>query len=184
MDRDSGGPTAADIIADYSEESLTRIFREYGEERWAKRIAGFIVRERALSPISDTERLSEIIKAAIPASARREGPHPAKRCFQALRIELNDELGAVGRAADDFIDLLKPGGRLAVISFHSLEDRIVKDAFRKRESPCECPPGLPCVCGKQADARRITKKPLMADAAELNENPRSRSAKLRIIEKL
>ncbi|MDR0852385.1 MAG: 16S rRNA (cytosine(1402)-N(4))-methyltransferase RsmH [Clostridiales Family XIII bacterium] len=189
MDRseDGGvcGITAEDIVNGYGEQELARIIRIYGEERWAGRIAKFIVTEREKVPITDTERLVEIIKAAIPASARRDGPHPAKRTFQAIRIEVNDELGALSRAVHDFIDVLTPGGRLAIITFHSLEDRIVKEAFRKREDPCECPPGLPaCVCGKVSDVRRITHKPITASAAELSDNPRARSAKLRVLEKL
>jgi 16S rRNA (cytosine1402-N4)-methyltransferase len=120
----------------------------------------------------------------VPASARRDGPHPAKRTFQAIRIEVNDELGQLARAVNDFIDILAPGGRLAIISFHSLEDRIVKEAFQKRLNPCTCPPGLPCICGKTADVRKVTRKPVEASAEELESNPRSRSAKLRVLEKL
>ena len=176
---------AEDIVNGYSEQELCRIIRDYGEERWAKRIASFIVKERKRGRIESTGRLTEIIKQAIPAAARREGPHPAKRTFQAIRIEVNDELGALERGIGALTDVLKPGGRLAVITFHSLEDRIVKEAFRKRENPCECPPGVPtCVCGKKADARRVTKKPILPGEEEMAENHRSRSAKLRILEKL
>ncbi|MDR0357730.1 MAG: 16S rRNA (cytosine(1402)-N(4))-methyltransferase RsmH [Clostridiales Family XIII bacterium] len=177
--------TAKDVVNTYDEKRLARVIREYGEERWASRIAAFIVRAREKGPVLTTGALTDIVKAAIPASARRDGPHPAKRCFQAIRIEVNDELRSLRRAVDDFSDILAPGGRLAIISFHSLEDRIVKEAFRHRESPCECPPGLPaCVCGKTPDARRVNRKPITASEAELAANPRARSAKLRILEKL
>ena len=177
--------TARDVVNDYSEEELARIIRDYGEERWAKRIAAFIVRNRKETPIETTGRLTEIIKAAIPASARREGPHPAKRTFQAIRIEVNDELGELRRACDDYCDVLGPEGRLCVITFHSLEDRIVKDAFAKRLNPCICPKDLPvCVCGRKADVKKVTGKPITASEDELEENPRARSAKLRAIEKL
>jgi len=184
----SGGPEgfrAEDVVNEYSEGELSKVIRDFGEERWAKRIASFIVKEREQGRIQSTWRLTEIIKKAIPAAARREGPHPAKRTFQAIRIEVNDELGGLKRGIESFIDSLKPGGRLAVITFHSLEDRIVKEAFRKRENPCECPEGAPaCVCGKTGDARRVTKKPILPSAEEREENPRARSAKLRILEKL
>ncbi|MDR0519676.1 MAG: 16S rRNA (cytosine(1402)-N(4))-methyltransferase RsmH [Clostridiales Family XIII bacterium] len=177
--------TAYDVVNGYTKEELARIIKEYGEERWAGRIAAFIVKERARRPIETTHELVDVIKAAIPASARREGPHPAKRTFQAIRIEVNDELGQIERAADDFVDALNPGGRMAVITFHSLEDRIVKDAFKRRENPCTCPPDIPvCVCGKTPDARRVNRKPILPCAEEVASNPRARSAKLRIIEKL
>jgi len=182
---DSEGPRAEDVVNGYSEEELCRVIRDFGEERWAKRIASFIVAERGRGRISSTAELTEIIKRAIPAAARRDGPHPAKRTFQAIRIEVNDELGALKRGIGDFIDVLRPGGRIAVITFHSLEDRIVKEAFRGREDPCECPEGAPvCVCGKVRDAKRVTKKPIIPSAEEMEENPRARSAKLRILEKL
>ena len=182
---DNAGLRAEDVINDYSEEDLCRIIREYGEERWARRIAAFIARERKRGRIRSTGELSGIVKQAIPAAARRDGPHPAKRTFQAVRIEVNDELGALGRGIEEFIGVLRPGGRLAVISFHSLEDRIVKEAFRRHEDPCECPKGMPaCVCGKVADARRVTKKPVLPSAEEVDRNPRARSAKLRVLEKL
>ena len=182
---DEGGLTAEDVVNGYSEEELCRIIREFGEERWAKRIASFIVTERKRGRIRSTGELTEIIKRAIPAAARREGPHPAKRTFQAIRIEVNEELGALKRGIGEFIDVLKPGGRIAVITFHSLEDRIVKEAFRKREDPCECPDGAPvCVCGKVSDAKRVTRKPILPSTEETEENPRARSAKLRILEKL
>ncbi|MDR3364796.1 MAG: 16S rRNA (cytosine(1402)-N(4))-methyltransferase RsmH [Clostridiales Family XIII bacterium] len=182
---ENAGPSAADVINEYDEKELCRIIRDYGEERWAKRIASFIVDERRRGRIESTGELTEIIKRAIPAAARRDGPHPAKRTFQAIRIEVNDELGALERSLGAFIDVLKPGGRLAVITFHSLEDRIVKESFRKREAPCECPKGIPvCVCGKTADARRVTRKPILPTEGEMESNPRARSAKLRILEKL
>jgi 16S rRNA (cytosine1402-N4)-methyltransferase len=177
--------TAREIVNRYSEQDIARIIKEYGEERWARRIASRIVSSRKVEPIETTAQLTEIIKGAIPAAARREGPHPAKRSFQSLRIEVNDELGSLADSLTGFIDLLTKGGRLAVITFHSLEDRIVKETFVRRENPCECPPDLPeCVCGKKADVKRINRKPITAGAEELEENPRARSAKLRVIEKL
>ena len=182
---ENAGLCAEDVVNDYSEQELCRIIREYGEERWAKRIASFIASERKRGRIRSTGELAGIIKRAIPAAARREGPHPAKRAFQAIRIEVNDELGALGRGIEAFVDALRPGGRLAVITFHSLEDRIVKEAFRKHEDPCTCPKNAPaCVCGKAADARRVTKKPILPSEEERESNPRARSAKLRILEKL
>ena len=183
MDADSGF-TAEDVINTYDERKLADIIRKYGEERWASRIAQFIVKERQKEPIRSSGKLVEVIKAAVPASARREGPHPAKRTFQAIRIEVNDELGQLERAVDEFMDVLSPKGRLAIITFHSLEDRIVKEAFNRRANPCTCPPEFPvCVCGKIADVRKVTRKPLTAGEEELERNPRSRSAKLRVIEK-
>ncbi|MBQ4372210.1 MAG: 16S rRNA (cytosine(1402)-N(4))-methyltransferase RsmH, partial [Firmicutes bacterium] len=177
--------TAEDVVNGYPKEELARIIRDYGEERWAGRIADFIVRARAEKRLTSTFELVDVIKAAVPASARRDGPHPAKRTFQALRIEVNDELGQLRTAVDDFIDCLAPGGRLAIISFHSLEDRIVKESFQKRLNPCVCPPDLPvCVCGRKPDIKKVTRKPVTASAAELGANPRARSAKLRVIEKL
>ncbi|MDR1815606.1 MAG: 16S rRNA (cytosine(1402)-N(4))-methyltransferase RsmH [Clostridiales Family XIII bacterium] len=179
------GLTARDVVNTYGEEALTRIFYAYGEERWAKRIAAFLVKERAARPIETTDDLVRVIKAAVPVGARQGGPHPAKRVFQAIRIEVNDELGSLERALGAWIDALRSGGRLAVITFHSLEDRIVKDAFRGREDPCICPKDIPaCVCGRQADARRVTKKPVLPGTEETEANPRARSAKLRVIEKL
>jgi 16S rRNA (cytosine1402-N4)-methyltransferase len=177
--------TAYDVVNTYSRDELTRIISEYGEERWAKRIASFIVEERQKGPVESTEALVNIIKAAIPAKARRNGPHPAKRTFQAIRIEVNDELGQLADAVGEFFDVLNPGGRLCIISFHSLEDRIVKEAFNKRANPCTCPPEFPiCVCGKVADIKKISGKPIIPDEKELEENPRSRSAKLRVCEKI
>lgn len=178
------GLTAEDIVNEYSESEIHRIIKNYGEERWAKRIAEFIVKERKKKRISSSLELVSIIKKAIPKKARIDGPHPAKRTFQALRIEVNGELEGLARAVEDFIDILAPGGRLAVISFHSLEDRIVKEVFAGRLNPCTCPPQLPCVCGKTTDVKKVTGKPIMASEEEVKENPRSRSAKLRIIEKL
>jgi 16S rRNA (cytosine1402-N4)-methyltransferase len=184
MDTD-GTLTACDVVNGYSQDELTRIIRRYGEERWAGRIAAFIGKERERHPIETTGELVRVIKAAIPASARREGPHPAKRTFQAIRIEVNDELGQIERAVDAFADVLKPGGRMAVITFHSLEDRIVKEAFRRRENPCVCPAGAPvCVCGRVPDAKRVNRKPITPGENETAVNPRARSAKLRILEKL
>ena len=177
--------TAETVVNEYSRQQLAKIIKDYGEEKWAARIAQFIAEARKEKRITTTTELVEIIKQAVPAAARRDGPHPAKRTFQAIRIEVNDELGQLSRAVNDFIDILAPGGRLAIISFHSLEDRIVKEAFQKRLNPCTCPPDFPvCVCGKKPDVRKITGKPVEAGAEELAENPRSRSAKLRIIEKL
>ncbi len=172
--------TAYDVINNYDKNELRDIIRDYGEERWASRIADFVVKERARKPLETTTELVDVIKKAIPAKARREGPHPAKRTFQAIRIEVNDELGKLRIALDEFLDVLKPGGRLAVITFHSLEDRIVKETFKRRFDPCTCPPGLPmCVCGKVGDIERPSKVIFPTDE-EIEVNPRSRSAKLRI----
>ena len=177
--------SAYDVVNTYSEKDLARIIREYGEEKWASRIAQFIVRARAEAPIESTGALVDVIKAAIPAKARRTGPHPAKRTFQAIRIEVNDELGHLRQAVQKLPDLLAGGGRIAIITFHSLEDRIVKTEFDRRLDPCTCPKEFPvCVCGKKADVKKITRKPLTASDAELEINPRARSAKLRVIEKL
>ncbi len=177
--------SAEDVVNDYSEAELKRIIKEYGEERWASRIAEFIVKARTERRITSTGELVDIIKAAVPASARRDGPHPAKRTFQAIRIEVNDELGQLKKAAEDFIDVLDVKGRLAIITFHSLEDRIVKETFAKYINPCTCPPGLPvCVCGNKPLLKKITKKPVIAGEDELGKNPRSRSAKLRVVEKV
>ncbi|MDY5424407.1 16S rRNA (cytosine(1402)-N(4))-methyltransferase RsmH [Hornefia butyriciproducens] len=177
--------TAYDVVNSYDRDELTRIIREYGEERWASRIAAFIVRARAEKPVESTSELVELIKEAIPARARRSGPHPAKRTFQAIRIEVNDELGELSRAVDEYLDVMNPGGRLCIITFHSLEDRIVKQKLQKRADPCTCPPEFPvCVCGKKADIRKVTRKPIVAEASELDLNPRARSAKLRVCEKI
>ena len=179
------GLTAWEVVNTYDQSELKRIISEYGEERWASRIASFIVNARKEKPIGGTAELVEIIKAAIPAKARRTGPHPAKRTFQAIRIEVNDELGQLEQAIDEYFDVLDHGGRFCIITFHSLEDRIVKEKFARRANPCTCPPEFPvCVCGKKPDVIKITRKPMIADDLELEENPRSRSAKLRICEKI
>lgn len=176
--------TAEEVVNTYTEAELKEIIRKYGEERWASRISEFIVKARKEKRIESTEELVNIIKAAIPAAARREGPHPAKRTFQAIRIEVNDELGHLERAVEAFCDVLKPGGRLCIITFHSLEDRIVKEYFNKRLNPCTCPKEFPiCTCGKVTDMVKVTGKPIISTEEELEANPRARSAKLRIIEK-
>jgi len=176
--------TAYDVVNTYDAEELRNIIHKYGEERWASRIADFIVKARKDKPLETTAELVDIIKAAIPAAARRDGPHPAKRTFQAIRIEVNDELGQLERAIDEFCDVLAPGGRLCVITFHSLEDRIVKDIINKRINPCTCPKEFPvCVCGKVGDIKKKSNKPIPPSAEEVEANPRSRSAKLRVAEK-
>ena len=176
--------TAWDVVNTYSEKELINIIKTYGEERWASRISKFIVEERKKAPIDSTGQLVDIIKAAIPAAARRDGPHPAKRTFQAIRIEVNDELGQLERAVEEFCDVLANKGRLCIITFHSLEDRIVKNLFNTRANPCTCPKEFPvCVCGKVADIKKITGKPIIPTDEELEVNPRSRSAKLRVAEK-
>lgn len=177
--------TAYDVVNTYDRAELTRIIREYGEENWAARIAEFIVNARVEKEISSTGELTEIIKAAIPARARRTGPHPAKRTFQAIRIEVNDELGHLRQAVEKLPDLLRSGGRIAIITFHSLEDRIVKTEFERRLNPCTCPKEFPvCVCGRKTDVKRVTKKPVIPTEEETDINPRARSAKLRVLEKL
>ena len=177
--------TAADIVNTYSEEDLTRIIRDYGEDRFARNIAKHIVRERERDPIVTTGRLAEIIKRAIPAKFRATGGHPAKRTFQAIRIELNGELTVLEESIDGMIDLLNPGGRLSIITFHSLEDRIVKNRFRLNEHPCTCPPDFPvCVCGKKSKGRVVTRKPILPSEEEMRENSRSKSAKLRVFERI
>lgn len=177
--------TARDIVNTYPEEDLFRIIRDYGEEKWASRIAHFVVQERKRHPIETTTQLVSVIKDAIPASARRSGPHPAKRTFQALRIEVNDELGVLERSISDMVDVLSPGGRLVIITFQSLEDRIVKQSFKTLENPCICPPQAPvCTCGRRPKIKIITRKPIVPSDEEIQANPRSRSAKLRICEKL
>lgn len=176
--------TARDIVNDYSEMELFRIIKEYGEDRFAKNIAKHIVKEREQAPIETTGQLAEIIKHAIPAKIRATGGHPAKRTFQAIRIELNRELTVLEDSLNDMIELLKPGGRLCIITFHSLEDRIVKNSFRKNENPCTCPPGFPvCTCGQISKGRVITRKPILPSEKELEDNLRSKSAKLRIFER-
>jgi len=176
--------TAYDVVNTYSAEELRDIIHKYGEERWASRIADFIVKARKDKPLENTAELVDVIKAAIPAAARRDGPHPAKRTFQAIRIEVNDELGQLERAIDEFCDVLAPGGRLCVITFHSLEDRIVKDIINKRINPCTCPKEFPvCVCGKVGDILKKSNKPIPPSAEEVEANPRARSAKLRVAQK-
>ena len=176
--------SAYQVINTYKEKELTEVIKKYGEEKWASRISRFIADSRREKPIETTGELVEIIKAAIPASARRSGPHPAKRTFQAIRIEVNDELGQLARAVSEFCDVLADQGRLCIITFHSLEDRIVKDIFNKRANPCTCPKEFPvCICGKKADIKKVTGKPIVPTDEELEKNPRARSAKLRVIEK-
>lgn len=176
--------TAYEVVNTYTYEELVRIFKMYGEEKWSSRIANFIIENRKEKNIETTVELVEIIKNAIPASARRTGPHPATRVFQAIRIEVNKELEILEKAIMDFSDVLISGGRMCIISFHSLEDRIVKHTFRKLENPCDCPPRLPCVCGKKPMVKIVTKKPIIGNEEEIKNNPRARSAKLRVIEKL
>lgn len=183
MDR-QGDLSAYEVVNNYSEKELGEVIRDYGEERFAKRIAGFIVNEREVSKIKTTFELVDIIKKAIPARFRRTGPHPAKRTFQAIRIEVNKELEILKDTINDSVDVLKPGGRLAMITFHSLEDRIVKHTYKKLSDPCECPKALPCVCGKKPIIKILTKKPIGPSEEELKINPRSRSAKLRVLEKI
>lgn len=177
--------SAYDVINRYSLDELTRIFFEYGEEKWSRRIADFIAREREKKPIETTFELVDIIKAAIPKKARLDGGHPAKRIFQAVRIEVNGELRILEAAIKDFIDVLAPGGRLAVITFHSLEDRIVKQTFAALAKGCTCPKEFPvCVCGKKPQIRLLTRKPIEPGKEEIENNSRSKSAKLRVAEKL
>jgi len=184
MDR-SNELNAEIVVNEYDEKRIKEIIRDYGEEKWASRIAEFIVRERKKKRISTTYELVDIIKAAIPSSARREGPHPAKRTFQAIRIEVNNELGILENAINDIVSILNPGGRLLIITFHSLEDRIVKNEFFKKAKPCTCPDSFPvCVCGKKPEVELLTRKPIVSSDIELEENPRARSAKLRVLKKL
>ncbi len=176
--------TAADIVNTYSESELYRMIRDYGEDRFAKNIAKHIVKAREKKPIETTGELTEIIKAAIPAKIRATGGHPAKQTFQAIRIELNRELDVLNRSIDRMIGLLNPGGRLSIITFHSLEDRIVKTRFKTNENPCTCPPDFPvCVCGKKSRGRVITRKPILPSEEEIQENSRSKSSKLRVFER-
>lgn len=176
--------TAYDVVNAYTENDLYRIIKEYGEERFASRIARYIVRVREEGPITSTFALNEIIKRAIPAKDRRVGPHPSKRTFQAIRIEVNRELTILKKTIEAGIARLKPGGRYAIITFHSLEDRIVKNVFREQADPCTCPRHLPCVCGKVPVVSLVSRKAIEPGHDELGENPRSRSAKLRLCEKL
>ncbi len=176
--------TARDIVNDYSESELYRVIRDYGEDRFARNIAKHIVAEREKVPIETTEQLNEIIRHAIPMKIRKTSGHPSKRTFQALRIELNHELDILRDSLDDMIDMLNPGGRICIITFHSLEDRIVKSAFRKNEDPCICPSHFPvCVCGKAPKGKVVTRKPILPGEEELKSNSRSKSAKLRIFER-
>lgn len=176
--------SAATVVNEWSEEELARILWEYGEERWSKRIAQFIVQARTEAPLQTTSDLVTVLKAAIPSGARRD-KHPGRRTFQAIRIAVNDELGVLERGLEGALQVLKPEGRLAVITFHSLEDRIVKQTFARWVNPCTCPPGLPvCICGQKPVAEYVSRKPVTAGEAELAENPRARSAKLRAVTKL
>ena len=184
MDR-SDTLTAKEVVNEYSAQELFRVISCYGEERWASRIVNFIIEQRNKASIETTFELVDIIKAAIPLSARKDGPHPAKRTFQAIRIEVNGELKILEQAVRDGVQLLKKGGRMSVITFHSLEDRIVKKAFADLEKGCTCPKEFPvCVCGNKPSVKSITRKPLQPSAAELDNNPRARSSKLRTVEKI
>lgn len=177
--------SAYEVVNDYTEEELYRIIKDYGEEKFAKRIARFILEKREKKKIETTLELVEIIKAAIPAKARREGPHPAKRTFQAIRIEVNSELSILNKAIEDGVNRLNIGGRMEIITFHSLEDRIVKLKFKELATSCTCPKEFPiCVCGGKAKGKIITRKAIEPSKLEVEENPRSRSAKLRIIERV
>ena len=177
--------TAKDIVNGYSEMDLYRIIRDYGEDKFAKIIAKHIVQERAKKPIETTGELTEIIRASIPMKVQVTGGHPAKRTFQAIRIELNKELEVLQNNLDDMIDLLNPGGRICIITFHSLEDRIVKTNFKRNENPCTCPSDFPvCVCGKKSKGKVVTRKPILPSEEELEVNSRSKSAKLRVFERV
>ena len=183
MDQD-GEKTAGDIVNSYSKEELVRVIRDYGEERFASSIAANIVKARQRGPVETTLQLADLVRDAIPARYRRTGGHPAKRTFQAIRIELNRELEVLQESLDEMIGFLRPGGRLCVITFHSLEDRIVKNCFQKNENPCTCPPSFPvCVCGKKSTGHMNPRKPVLPGEEEMRVNPRSKSAKLRIFEK-
>jgi 16S rRNA (cytosine1402-N4)-methyltransferase len=180
-----GRRTAYDIVNTYGEDELCRVIGEYGEENWARRISKFICEARSVKPISDTAELVAVIKRAVPRAAREERQHPAKRTFQAIRIELNQELSILEDALRDMVERLERGGRICVISFHSKEDRIVKSTFKNLETGCECPRDFPvCVCGREPSVRIINKKPILPSAVELENNSRSRSAKLRVAEKI
>lgn len=184
MDR-SSSLTAKEVLNTYSLEDLHRIIKKYGEENWAKRIAEFIVEKRRDELIERTSQLVAIVEAAIPVKAREKGSHPAKRTFQAIRIEVNKELEVLERAIDNAFELLNPGGRLGIITFHSLEDRIVKEKFNYFTKDCLCPPELPiCVCDKKKEGELINRKPIIASAEEIKDNPRAKSAKLRLIKKI
>ena len=185
MDR-SQGMTAADLLAEVSEGELTRILREYGEEKWAARIAHFVVERRQTQPLRTTQDLVRVVDAAIPKAVRRKDDgHPARRTFQAVRIAVNDELDPLDRALEDFVDCLKSGGRLLVITFHSLEDRLTKRCFQRLQNPCVCPPKAPvCTCGRKPKVRILARGAVPPTAEEIARNPRARSAKLRVAEKL
>ena len=177
--------TAKDIVNEYSEFDLYRIIRDYGEDKFAKNIAKHIVMARAKQPIETTFQLNEIIKAAIPAKVRAKGGHPSKQTYQAIRIELNKELEVLSESLNGMIDVLNPSGRLCIITFHSLEDRIVKTIMKNNENPCTCPPSFPvCACGKKSKGQVVTRKPIVPSDVELEENSRSKSSKLRIFEKM
>ncbi|GAA0069150.1 16S rRNA (cytosine(1402)-N(4))-methyltransferase RsmH [Clostridium sardiniense] len=177
--------SAYEVINNYSEQELFKVIKDYGEERFAKRIAAFIVKRREEKPIETTFELVDIIKSAIPAKLRREGPHPAKRTFQAIRIEVNGELRILNKAIEDGVNRLNKGGRMAIITFHSLEDRIVKLKFRDLANPCTCPKEFPiCICGKEPLVKLVSRKAIDPSKEEVLENPRSRSAKLRVIERI
>ena len=176
--------TARDIVNNYSQGDLFRIIRDYGEDKFAANIAKHIVMNREIKPIETTTELAEIVKAAIPMKFRKQGGHPAKQTFQAIRIELNSELSVLKESLMDMIDLLNPNGRICIITFHSLEDRIVKNIFKEAEDPCTCPKNFPtCVCGKKSKGKIITRKPILPGEEELRENSRSKSAKLRVFER-
>lgn len=177
--------SAFDVVNSYDEQKLYKVIKDYGEEKFAKRIAGFIVEKRKEGDIKSTLELVDVIKSAIPARFRREGPHPAKRTFQAIRIEVNKELEILNKAIEDGINKLNVSGRMCIITFHSLEDRIVKNKFKELKDPCTCPKDMPiCVCGKKPEIEIITRKPIEPSEEEVNDNPRSRSAKLRVAEKI
>ncbi len=186
MRMDRKNPLSAwNVVNEYTEEELEKIIREYGEERWAKRIAEFIVREREKKPVDTTFDLVDIIKMAVPAGARKDGPHPARRTFQAIRIEVNNELGIIEDTIKDAVSCMRKGGRICIITFHSLEDRIVKETFKELNSDCICPKEIPiCVCDKRREVKIITRKPIVPSDEEIAENPRARSAKLRIAERV
>lgn len=173
--------SAMEVVNQYPESRLFHIIKDYGEDKFAKNIAKHIVAERSKTPILTTKRLAEVVSQAIPMKFRKQGGHPAKRTFQAVRIEVNHELDVLSNSLEDMIDILKPDGRLCIITFHSLEDRIVKQAFRKAENPCICPPGFPvCVCGNVPKGKVVNRKPILPSEEEMEQNPRSKSAKLRI----
>ena len=176
--------TAYQVVNEYTESELYHIIKNYGEDKFAKNIAKNIVIARQKEPVKTTKELADIISYSIPMKVKKQGGHPAKRTFQAIRIEVNHELEVLERNINDMIDLLNPGGRFCIITFHSLEDRIVKKAFRTAQNPCTCPPDFPvCVCGKKSKGKVITRKPILPSEQEMEENPRSKSAKLRIFER-